>query len=281
MTLGLAPHKQATVGCSLVSANADWLLAVTALCRGFKPQIVMPNETICNEGEESKGMFIVVRGDVELYRGEKFQGQINRENEGFFGEEAVLGIGAGPDGDQRSETYKAAPDTSVELMYIESEVLVNLVEDYPELGHNIAHYVHTRHEDGRGYIEPSKVKTLQAILDRPIGGGGVQKKPKKKRKASVAEIFLTDAQRAAASALPEEAHHHEHLANNPPNTSKQMEATMSLLENPPMSPSEGMLKPISDAIGILIKQNAKMQEQQGELLRRMSVLEAENRSDDT
>lgn len=99
-------------------------------------------------------MFIVVRGDVEVYRGEKFRGSISCSNEGFFGEEAVLGIGGGPDGDRRSETYQAAPDSSVELMYIDRDLLVNLVEEYPELGQNIAQYTFQRHEEGRGYIEP-------------------------------------------------------------------------------------------------------------------------------
>ena len=117
----------------------------------------------------------------------------------------------------------------------------------------------------------TKVKTLEAILKRPIGIEGVQKKPKKKRKASVAEIFLSDDQRAAAAS----GQHEDEIRDAPPpTTSKRMESTMDLLENPPMSPSEGMLKPISDAIGILMKQNAKMADQQGELLRRMAVLEA-------
>lgn len=110
-----------------------------------------------------------------------------------------------------------------------------------------------------------KVKTLQAILEQPLGGSGVQKKPKKERKTSVADIFLSKEQQAAASALPEDEDHRAHLAANPPNTSKRMESTITLLENPLMSPSEGMLKPISAAIGIMIKQNAKMQEQQAEV----------------
>jgi hypothetical protein len=86
----------------------------------------------------------------------------------------------------------------------------------------------------------------------------------------VAEIFLSDEQRAAAAAKQ----HEGHVETAPPSTSKRMAATIDLLENPPMSPSEGMLKPISDAIGILIKQTSKVQDQQGEMLRRLAALEA-------
>lgn len=86
----------------------------------------------------------------------------------------------------------------------------------------------------------------------------------------MAEIFLSDEQRAAAAATQ----HEGHMETGPPSTSKRMAATIDLLENPPMSPSEGILKPISDAIGILIKQTSKVQDQQGEMLRRLAALEA-------
>ena len=92
----------------------------------------------------------------------------------------------------------------------------------------------------------------------------------------MAEIFLSNEQRAAAAS----AKHLEHVDSLPaPSTAKRMEATIDLLENPPMSPSEGMLKPISDAIGILIKQTSKVQDQQGELLRRLDALEAKHGDD--
>lgn len=86
----------------------------------------------------------------------------------------------------------------------------------------------------------------------------------------MAEIFLSNEQRAAVAGTQ----HEEHMEPLPPSSSKRMETTLGLLENPPNSPSEGMLKPITDAIGILIKQTSKVQEQQGELLRRMAALEA-------
>eukprot|EP01043_Picozoa_sp_COSAG02_P032849 COSAG02_NODE_2212_length_9491_cov_210.102215_11_plen_94_part_00 len=92
----------------------------------------------------------------------------------------------------------------------------------------------------------------------------------------MAEIFLSKEQRAAAVA----AQHEGHVETGPPSTSKRMADTIDLLENPPMSPSEGILKPISDAIGILIKQTSKVQDQQGEVLRRLAALEAAKQGDD-
>ena len=77
---------------------------IYALCVAMKPVLYMPKDRICAEGEEARDLFLVVRGDVDVYRGDNYQGTISRDNEGFFGEEAILGIGAGPDGDQRSET---------------------------------------------------------------------------------------------------------------------------------------------------------------------------------
>ena len=74
------------------------------LCVAMKPTLFMPKDRICAEGEEAKDLFLVVRGHVDVYRNDEYRGTISRENEGFFGEEAVLGIGAGPDGDQRSDT---------------------------------------------------------------------------------------------------------------------------------------------------------------------------------
>lgn len=116
---------------------------------------------------------------------------------------------------------------------------------------------------------------LEAILKRPIGtAGGVSKKPKKKRKTSVADIFLSDEQRAAVGAAQ-----HEECDVEPPSTSKRMESTMTLLENPPLSPSEGMLKPIGEAINMLLKQTSKVQEQQAELLSRLATLEARHGDD--
>ena len=42
-------------------------------------------------------------------------------------------------------------------MYIARETLVHLVEDYPELGHNIAKYVFNRYQQGRTDIEPVRL----------------------------------------------------------------------------------------------------------------------------
>lgn len=48
----------------------------------------------------------------------------------------------------------ASADSSAELMYIARETLVSLVEDYPELGQNIAKYVFDRYHAGKNDIEP-------------------------------------------------------------------------------------------------------------------------------
>jgi hypothetical protein len=50
--------------------------------------------------------------------------------------------------------FKASADTSAELMYIARETLVNLVEQYPEFGQNIAKYVFDRYKEGRSDMEP-------------------------------------------------------------------------------------------------------------------------------
>lgn len=42
-------------------------------------------------------------------------------------------------------------------MYITRETLVSLVEDYPELGQNIAKYVFDRYKEGRSDIEPVRL----------------------------------------------------------------------------------------------------------------------------
>eukprot|EP01043_Picozoa_sp_COSAG02_P032848 COSAG02_NODE_2212_length_9491_cov_210.102215_10_plen_45_part_00 len=42
-------------------------------------------------------------------------------------------------------------------MYITRETLVNLVEDFPELGQNIAKYVFNRYKEGRSEIEPVRL----------------------------------------------------------------------------------------------------------------------------
>lgn len=70
----------------------------------MQPVLFMPKDRICGEGEEAKDMYLVVRGHVDVYREEEYRGTISRDNEGFFGEEAVLGIGAGPEGDQRADS---------------------------------------------------------------------------------------------------------------------------------------------------------------------------------
>lgn len=155
----------------------------------MQPVLFMPKDRICGEGEEAKDLYLVVRGHVDVCRKEEYLGTISRDNEGFFGEEAVLGIGAGPQGDLRADTcallqpsaciggigmpfyvlrsasgcasrsdrYVASADTSVELMYITRETLVNLVEDFPELGQNIAKYVFDRYKEGRSEIEPVRL----------------------------------------------------------------------------------------------------------------------------
>ena len=46
-------------------------------------------------------------------------------------------------------------------MYIARETLVYLVEDYPELGHNIAQYVYKRYQQGKTDIEPVRVRHLR------------------------------------------------------------------------------------------------------------------------
>eukprot|EP01043_Picozoa_sp_COSAG02_P032847 COSAG02_NODE_2212_length_9491_cov_210.102215_9_plen_116_part_00 len=74
------------------------------LCVAMKPVLFMPKDRICGEGEEAKDMYLVVRGHVDVYRNEEYLGTISRDNEGFFGQEAILGIGAGPQGDLRADT---------------------------------------------------------------------------------------------------------------------------------------------------------------------------------
>eukprot|EP01046_Picozoa_sp_COSAG06_P003243 COSAG06_NODE_124_length_22969_cov_136.895310_2_plen_61_part_00 len=50
-------------------------------------------------------------------------------------------------------------------MYIPRELLVNLVEEYPELGQNIAKYAFERYQEGKSYIEP--VRPHQLLLAAP------------------------------------------------------------------------------------------------------------------
>ena len=54
----------------------------------------MPNDDICKEGEEALDMFIVVRGDVEVYKNEEFVRLVTKETEAFFGEEGERARGA-------------------------------------------------------------------------------------------------------------------------------------------------------------------------------------------
>ena len=82
---------------------------IYALCVAMKPVLFMPKDRICAEGEDARDVFLVVRGHVDVFRNDEYQGTISRDSEGFFGEEAVLGIGAGPDGDQRSDTCVPLP----------------------------------------------------------------------------------------------------------------------------------------------------------------------------
>ena len=102
-------------------------------------------------------------------------------------------------------------------------------------------------------LSPSKVKMLKAISEQPTEGLA---KDKKIRKNSVSDIFLTADQRARlmTSSVDLDA------ASPSPTTSKRAEEISGTLLDPPFSPSEGMLKPMSDGIAQLMKQNAKVLE---------------------
>lgn len=84
---------------------------IYSLCVEMKPVLFMPKDRICAEGEEAKDLYLVVRGHVDVFRNGTYTGTISSNNEGFFGEEAVLGIGAGPEGDWRSDTCACLPPT--------------------------------------------------------------------------------------------------------------------------------------------------------------------------
>ena len=125
----------------------------------------------------------------------------------------------------------------------------------PELGQNIARHAYKRHQAGNSTLNlsPSKVKMLKAISEQPTEGLA---KDKKIRKNSVSDIFLSADQRARLMTSSVDLD-----AESPsPTTSKRAEEISGTLLDPPFSPSEGMLKPMSDGIAQLMKQNAKVLE---------------------
>jgi CRP/FNR family transcriptional regulator, cyclic AMP receptor protein len=115
----------------------------------------MTNEPVFGENEPGTGMYIIMKGSVDIKRGQHDELLVSLSSEDFFGEMALL------DESPRSAAAIAA-ENNVEVVAFFRQDLVKIVDDYPRIACKILWNV--------GTVLSSRLrennKALKAISDK-------------------------------------------------------------------------------------------------------------------